>query len=148
MSKYLLLALILLSGSTGFFAWLSWSLNADKAVLSADLQDCAKRNSTLVNEVDKAYLSCTIDDAASTENTKGQAAVDNKREDVKGQIDKLPSVPKKPAVTPSPTQQSSVVPKTDNGVQDESNTVDIDGTLPPQLRWLLDEAFNANRVQG
>jgi hypothetical protein len=140
MSKYLLLALILLSGSTAFFAWLSWSLNADKAVLSADLQACAERNSILVNEVDKAYLSCAIDDAASTENTKGQTAVDNKREDVKDQIDKLPSVPKKPTVVTPP-------PKTDNGVQDESNTVDIDGRLPDSLQRLLNSAYSSG-VQG
>jgi hypothetical protein len=136
MSKYLSIACALLFASTSFFAWLSWSLNADKAVLSAELSACAERNSTLVKDVEKAILSCKIEDAIATENTKGQAELDNKKEDVLKQIDSIPPKAVKP-------QQAQPIQET----QDETDVVDIDGLLPSDLIRMLQQAYTGG-VQG
>ena len=135
MTKYLSIACALLLTSTSFFAWLSWSLNADRAVLSAELSACAKRNSTLVKDVEKAILSCKIEDAIATENTKGQAELDNKKEDVLKQIDSIP---------PKAVKQQQAVQET----QDETDVVDIDGRLPDALRLQLDRVYQQGNTGG
>jgi hypothetical protein len=142
MSKYLSIACALLLTSTLFFAWLSWSLNADKAVLSAELSACAERNSTLVKDVEIAILSCKIEDAIATENTKGQAELDNKKEDVLKQIDSIPPKAVKEAKKPVPQQQA--VQET----RDETDVVDIDGRLPDALRLQLDRVYQQGNTGG
>lgn len=134
MSKYLTIACALLFASTSFFAWLSWSLNADKAVLSAELSTCAERNSTLVKDVEKAILACKIEDAIATENTKGQAELDNKKEDVLSKIDSIP-----PKAVKQPAAQDT---------QDETDVVDIDGRLPDALKFELDRVYQQGNTGG
>ena len=127
LSKPLMLVIAVLFSGMCLFGYLSYSFYSDKATLKADVDRLAKANATLVSDVEKATKSCLIVDEINRKHNEEQKALDEKKEGIVKQID---SIPKKSNPT---TKESSDV--------EETNVVDIDGVLPPDLQRMLQQSY-------
>ena len=127
LSKPLMLVIAVLFSGVCLFGYLSYSFYSDRSTLKADVDRLVKANATLVSDVEKATKSCLIVDEINRKHNEEQKALDEKKEGIVKQID---SIPKKSHTL---TKESSDV--------EETNVVDIDGVLPLDLQWMLQQSY-------
>ena len=132
--KVLFVSNLVFLASTGLFAYYSYSLKGDLAVVERDLSNCANANLSLQNSLKQQELSCKADDTALVELTSEKKELQDKMEDLKERLDNLSK--SKPLYLPSPSTQKE-------NDEHESNVIPNSALLSPELVRLLLEAFCA-----